>query len=196
MLKYENMNSKKLFEILTLVNSVKSSRWNDVRKIVEIMPFIEVKEKKWNEKYKQDNPNWYPLDLSKIETWSTYEGECICLVFSNQNNKVFCEVSIYDGDNLSARRCNLRFTAKLIIPDTFIKELEQKILYALDRLAEDSYQDYLETQKKLWMSNFKSKIFMRSKKSKEQIFRDGFSLFIIGNIPDDLFNYQLKNKLA
>lgn len=56
MLKYENMNSKKLFEILTLVNSVKSSRWNDVRKIVEI--------------------------------------------FSNQNNKVFCEVSIYDGDNL------------------------------------------------------------------------------------------------
>lgn len=29
-----------------------------------------------------------------------------------------------------------------------------EILYALDRLAED----YLETQKKLWMSNFKSKI--------------------------------------
>lgn len=35
---------------------------------------------------------------------------------------------------------------------------------------------------------------MRSKKSKEQIFRDGFSLFIIGNIPDDLFNAYLNDK--
>ena len=152
------MNNKKLLEILTLVNSVKSSRWNDVRKIVELMPSIEVKEKKWNEKYKQDNPEWYPLDLSKIETWSTYDGECINLVFSNDNNKVVCEVSIYDGENMNGYRRNLRFTATLVMPKNFIKELEQKILYALDRLAEDSYEDYLEIQKKLWMSNFKSQI--------------------------------------
>ena len=152
------MNNKKLLEILTLVNSVKSSRWNDVRKIVELMPSIEVKEKKWNEKYKQDNPERYPLDLSKIETWSTYDGECINLVFSNDNNKVICKVSIYDGDNMNGYRRNLRFTATLIMPNNFIKELEQKILYALDRLAENSYEDYLETQKELWMSNFKSQI--------------------------------------
>ena len=152
------MNNKKLLEILTLVNSVKSSRWNDVRKIVELMPSIEVKEKKWNEKYKQDNPEWYPLDLSKIETWSTYDGECINLVFSNDNNKVICKVSIYDGDNMNGYRRNLRFTATLIMPNNFIKELEQKILYSLDRLAENSYEAYLETQKKLWMSNFKSQI--------------------------------------
>jgi hypothetical protein len=44
------------------------------------------------------------------------------------------------------------------MPNSFIKEIEQKILYALDRLAEDSYDDYLENQKKLWMSNFKSQI--------------------------------------
>ena len=152
------MNNKKLLEILTLVNAVKSSRWNDVRKIVELMPSIEVKEKKWNEKYKQDNPEWYPLDLSKIETWSTYDGECINLVFSNDNNKVICKVSIYDGDNMNGYRRNLRFTATLIMPNNFIKELEQKILYSLDRLAENSYEAYLETQKKLWMSNFKSQI--------------------------------------
>ena len=152
------MNNKKLFEVLTLVRSVRSSRWNDVRNIVELMPSIEVKEKKWNEKYKQDNPEWYPLDLSKIETWSTYEGECIDLVFSNENNKVVCKVSIYDGDNMRGYRRDLRFTATLIMPNSFIKELEQKILYALDKLAEYSYEDYLETQKKLWMANFKSQI--------------------------------------
>ena len=152
------MNNKKLFEVLTLVRSVRSSRLNDVRNIVELMPSIEVKEKKWNEKYKQDNPEWYPLDLSKIETWSTYEGECIDLVFSNENNKVVCKVSIYDGDNMRGYRRDLRFTATLIMPNSFIKELEQKILYALDKLAEYSYEDYLETQKKLWMANFKSQI--------------------------------------
>ena len=152
------MNNKKLFEVLTLVRSVRSSRWNDVRNIVELMPSIEVKEKKWNEKYKQDNPEWYPLDLSKIETWSTYEGECIDLVFSNENNKVVCKVSIYDGDNMRGYRRDLRFTATLIMPNSFIKELEQKILYALDKLAEYSYEDYLETQKKLWMANFKTQI--------------------------------------
>lgn len=152
------MTNEKLLEILTLVNSVKSNIWNDVRKIVELMPSIEVKEKKWNEKYKQDNPEWYPLDLSKIETWSTYDVECINLVFSNDNNKVICEVSIYDGDIMYGYRRNLRFTATLIMPNSFIKEIEQKILYALDRLAEDSYDDYLETQKKLWMSKFKSQI--------------------------------------
>jgi hypothetical protein len=59
---------------------------------------------------------------------------------------------------MNGYRRNLRFTATLIMPNSFIKEIEQKILYALDRLAEDSYEDYLETQKKLWMSNFKSQI--------------------------------------
>lgn len=29
---------------------------------------------------------------------------------------------------------------------------------------------------------------MRSTKSKEQIFRDGFSCFVNGHIPDDIFN--------
>jgi len=82
------MTNKKLLEILTLVNSVKSSRWNDVRKVVETMASIEVKEKKWNEKYKQDNPEWYPLDLSKIETWSTYDCECINLVFADGGMRI------------------------------------------------------------------------------------------------------------
>ena len=45
-----------------------------------------------------------------------------------------------------------------MMPDSFIKEIEQRILYALDIFAEEAYGDYLEIQKKLWLSNFKSKI--------------------------------------
>lgn len=152
------MENEKLMDILTLVGKVKSNRWSDVMKIVELMPSIEIIEKKWAEKYKQENPDWYPLDLSKTETWSTYDSECINLIFTNDNNKVICEVNIYEGDNMNGYRRNLRFTATLLMPNSFIKELEKKILYALDRLAEDSYEDYLETQKKLWLSKFKSDI--------------------------------------
>lgn len=107
------MKNKKLFEILTLVKCVRSRRWDDVKKIVGFIPPFEVKEKKWGYEYKQDNSD-YPLDLSKIETWSTYD-DCIDIVFLNENNKLVC-------------------------------------------FAEDSYEDYLETQKKLWIAEFKSLI--------------------------------------
>lgn len=152
------MKTKKLFEILALVNGVESNKWSDVRKIVEYMPLIEVKQKKWSEIFKQKHTDIYPLDLSKIETWSTYDGECINLIFTNQNNKLCCNVKIYDGDNMNGHRRNLRFTATLVMPNKFMKELEQKILYALDRFAQKSYDEYLENKEKLWILNFKSKV--------------------------------------
>jgi hypothetical protein len=152
------MTNKKLFEILTLVKSVKSNRWNDVMKIVEIMPTIIVKDKKWHDEYKQKFPEYSPLDLSKIETWSTYDYQCINLIFSNENNELRCDVQIYDGDMLTGYRTKLRFSATLIIPNDFIQTLEKSIRYALDILAEESYDEYLENQKKLWLSNFKSEI--------------------------------------
>ncbi len=39
------MTTEKLFELLKRVETVTSNRWNDVLKIVKIMPSIEVKEK-------------------------------------------------------------------------------------------------------------------------------------------------------
>jgi len=152
------MDNKKLLKILTLVNGVKSTDWVDVMLLVKYMPSIIVKEKKWDESYsyKQDDPENYPLDLSKIETWSTYDRTCIDIKYTNQKNKLVCDVSIYDGHNINGCRTNLRFTAKLIMPDDFIKELEKSILYAFDCLAEKSYDEFIEKQKKDWMSKFKS----------------------------------------
>jgi hypothetical protein len=152
------MKNEKLFKILAIVGKVKSNSWNDVRKIVDIMPSVKIKQKKWVDEFKIKHPDIYPLDLSKTQTWSTYDGECINLVFSNKENKIICEVSIYEGDNMRGYRTNLRFTATLVMPDSFIKELEKKILYALDQFAEDAYEEYLESKKKLWLLNFKSKI--------------------------------------
>lgn len=151
------MNSKKLLKLLTLMNKANSTRWDDVKKIVDTMSVIKVVEKKWDDNYKQNHPEWYPLDLSKIETWSTYR-DCIDLVFRNENNKLVCKARIYDGDIMDGSRRNLRFTATLELPNSFIREIEYDILYVLDRDANDLYEDFLENQKKLWVSNYKSQI--------------------------------------
>jgi hypothetical protein len=151
------MENKKLLKILTIVNSVNTNRWEYVQKIVEYMPAIEVKEKKWADKFKQENPYLYPLDLSKIEIWSTFDGKCIDLTFSNENDNIRCDVVIYDGYNIYGT-INIRFTAILLIHNNFIQEIEDLILWELDEFAEQSYEEYLENKKKLWISNFKNKI--------------------------------------
>ena len=152
------MENKKLFEILTLVDDVFNSKWSTVRKIVDMMPNIEVVEKKWFDRHKQDYPEHYPLDLTNIKTWSTYD-DCVNLVFSIENYKLKCVATIFDRSGFgSDLRIQKRFTATLILPDDFIKEIESSILYVLDNLAEDSYEKYLENQKKIWMDNYKSQI--------------------------------------
>lgn len=152
------MNIEKLFEILEIVNGVHSNKWSDVIKIVPLMPSIKIEAKKWSDTYKQENPKWYPLDLSKIETWSTYGGECVDLMFSNKSNKLYCNVKIYNGDPFGGFRKGLRFSATLIMPTNFIKEIEDKLVYALNRLASNSYDEYLENQREIWIADFKNKI--------------------------------------
>ena len=149
---------RKLFNVLDLLGEVNIDKWSIVMKLVESMSSIEVKEKKWDDSYKQNHLSSYPLDLTKLETWSTFDGECVKLVFSNRFGKFTCDVSIYDGDNMHGRRRNLRFTAILILPNIFIKEIEDTILYRFDNYSEQAYRDHLLAQKELWMSEFKNQV--------------------------------------
>lgn len=154
------METKKLFEILRLVNNVYSTRWNDVISIVNVIKNKQAKviEKKWHEQFKFNNPNYYPLELSKIETWSTFDDDCIHLDYYIENDKLFCKAHIYNGNSFDGHITTLRFTATIELPDSFVHSIENKINYALDRMAENAYKEHLENQKKNWMSNFKSKI--------------------------------------
>jgi len=146
-----------LIKLLEKVKKVYSCKWSDVRKIVEFMPSIEVLEKQWSDKFKQDRPEYYPLDLTKIDTWSTYDKDCIDLLFSIENGKLICDVKIYDGHSFGGYRGNLRFTAKLKLPDEFIENIEYQIFSKLNSLAEDAYESFLKTQKLIWMDEFKKK---------------------------------------
>lgn len=154
------MEINKLFEVLTLVDSVKTNRWNDVQNIVAAIKEskVDIKEKKWGDGHKEQFADHYALDLSEIKTWSTYEGECIDITFTHEDGRLVCYVRIYEGGCFNGERKALRFTATLWLPKSFIYTIEGDITHALNRMAEYGYEDYLDNQKKLWILNFKSNI--------------------------------------
>jgi hypothetical protein len=161
------MKTEKLFELLTLVNGVWNSQWGMVLKLVEAIKVesVDIKHKQYADKIRRDNPEWYPLDLSEVDTWSTF-NTCIELRFINDitpwnghpNNQLACEVKIYDGDSYYGYRKNLRFEALLHLPTAFIHDIERDIEYQFNKYLSNCYIDYLEAQKQLWIHNTRIEI--------------------------------------
>lgn len=153
------MEITKLFELLTLLDGVTSTQWD---KMVAIHHLIEndtvvIKESKWADKYKQDNPSLYPLNLKNFKNWSTME-KCINLHFTNDNGKLLCKVKIYNGNSFNGYREDLRFDALLELPESFLLTLEEPIDWALDGYAENAYEEYLETKRKNWIKKKKDSL--------------------------------------
>lgn len=160
------MTTKKLLELLALVNHVTISRWKTVMDLVECIKEqkgVKIIKSEWHDSFKKNNPKFYPLNLSQIETWSTYDGECISLIFSEKEGKLYCHVKIYDGDSFGGTRTNIRFTAELILPNSFIRKIEGKINWAFEVFLTESYEQHLESQKLLWINNLKSQIINNAK---------------------------------
>jgi hypothetical protein len=162
------MKTEKLFELLTLVGGIRSGRWEMVRQLVDAIAkgSVTIKEKEWNDSWKQSRPEYYPLDLAEIKTWSTFDDTCIELRFYNDtakdnghpNNQLVCEVKIYEGDSFSGFRKGLRFTALLWLPTKFLHTIEQRIEWAFEDYLEDAYKKHLEAQKKSWIDAMKAEI--------------------------------------
>ena len=139
---------------LKLVSSVHVGGWKIVRSLVEIMDSVTVIESEWNDRFKQSHPDLYPLDLSKLETWSTFQ-ECVSLKFYMLNAKfIKCDVVIYNGDNFDGNRTHIRFTATLKIPYTFLTEIKDSIKYSFESYCEKKYDEHLLEQKKAWVRKF------------------------------------------
>jgi len=159
------MEIKKLFKLLTIVGEIKSTYWSTVMEIVgcpaaKIKGYfdkVKVLDKKWHDGYKSQNPEYYPLDLSNLTTWSTF-NRCIELTFTLVKTKLHCHAKIYEGSNFHGGRQKLRFTADLIMPNNFIRVLEDNILSSFNYYLEDQYDIYLETQKINWITDLKNKI--------------------------------------
>lgn len=154
------MTNKKLFELLIILNGLKCTKWKTVMDVVDCIQNdkVEIIKKQWNDSFKQKNPEYYPLNLSDIHTWSTFDDYgCIDLQFENKNGKLWCDVKIYEATSFRGRS-DVRFTAKLIFPNKFIKKLETNISWKFDNYSEDEYEKFLRTQKQNWINDFKTKI--------------------------------------
>lgn len=151
------MTVEKLMGLLAYTGRVYHDNWNTVREVVAIVPSAGVISKSWEDKFKNDNLDWYPLHLDNIGTWSTYEG-CVDLVFSNEEGKLVCSATVYDGEMMYGSRRGVRFKAELVLPLSFVRKLESSILGKLDRIAKDAYEDYLEDKRRVWIEEFKSEV--------------------------------------
>jgi hypothetical protein len=97
--------------------------------------------------YKQ----YYPLDLTENEAWTTFE-KCYSLEFSIEKNKLLVEVTIYNGDNFSGDITSLRFSAIISVPFTFLTQIEESIKYQFECVVKQEYEEYLEKKKSLWVN--------------------------------------------
>lgn len=153
------MTNEKLFELLKLVGGVNYNHCRGVRPLVDLIKEDKsiVIKKEWHDSFKKDNPDYYPLDLSKIETWSTYD-DCVDINFTNLNDKLYCRVRIYDGDNFNGYRKNLRFTAELILPNKYLKQIAPTVESYFESYLSDAYETHLENTKKLFIFNLRNEI--------------------------------------
>lgn len=103
---------------------------------------------------KQRNGIYFRFDLSDEKTWMTY-SRCIDLRFSiNENNKKYpicCDAKVYNGNNMDGCREDLRFIAQIFISKKDIKLFEEIIERSFNFSLNDSYEKFLEKEKRNWV---------------------------------------------
>lgn len=149
-------------KMLEIVGSYTDYKWVTVALIHHFIVYDEKHTKvissEWKDSFKKNN-SYYPLDLTNLKTWSTYDNaECIQLKFAISSGFLTCLARINDGRMLDGSFQNERFTSEIQLPLSFliyIKEgIERKFSYHL----EDEYETHLDTQKQLWMANHREKL--------------------------------------
>lgn len=143
---------KKKFEA---VKSVYSHDWNMVRKIIPV--FTEVLEIEGKRNYWEDLK---PEHLKDIDTWSTQDSGVDIKFLPN----MICKCTIWDCDNMYGERVNVRFKAKLQLPQDFIKELIDRINSKFVHFLEVKYAEYLQNEKRSWIKNFENQLLNEGKK--------------------------------
>ena len=153
------VTNSKLFELLSLIQEIRYFHWDSIQNfrkyITENIDSITIIEKSWGDPYKNNHPQFWPLDITNIENWCTYD-RCIDTIFENDGNKLKCNIIIHDINALKVKY--RRWEASIYLPDDYIQNLKGMILDELDYHAEKEYEEYLEEQKRNWKEHFKLNI--------------------------------------
>jgi len=149
--------NKELIKKLTIIGETSTDNWSVLRNVVGSMDMIKVIEKEWCDRFKQDNPDMYPMDLSEMKTWSTFQG-CSSLRISLVDGALQCKATIWNGDMLNGDRDDKRFTATLELPTEMIRMFEDVICSRFRRYLYDAFRSYLADERQAWMDNFSETI--------------------------------------
>lgn len=143
---------KKLIQKLQLIGKIFSHRWYIVQLIVKEIQNnnVNIISKRWEYSWKKDNEKYYPLDLSEIKTWSTFDNKCIDIMFFVENKKLTADITIFDGFPKTKR-----FSCKLQFKNNFVLNLKDIIDNRFDYYCEDQYEKYLAQEKQDWILNFR-----------------------------------------
>lgn len=153
------MNAKELKEVLLLVNNIYVQKWQILVDVVNEIKNnnAEILNSAWSDKFKQNNPEYYPLKLNNIDTWSTFE-RCVNFNFSIESNKLRSDIIIWDGNSFDGFPTTERFRVVLYLPDSFILKLSNQIEWKFNLLVSESYDKYLEKKRLDWMAKEKKKL--------------------------------------
>lgn len=155
------MKQLELTKVLKHIKAVEVGSWNRVLAIVKmIQSGARVLEKEHADDFKRSHPESYPLDLSEIDTWSTYDG-CVSIMLQfNKANKLIANIHLYNGDIMNGSKTSLRFTAKIELPNYFLncKSVKEQLTRALNIHAELAYKEYLKDVQEKWENEFKKRI--------------------------------------
>lgn len=127
--------------------------WNIIHKIVDHFSEIKIIKVEWADSWKRENPHLYPLDLSKIETWSTYRRCVECSTYL-ENDMLLCDFIIYEGDFLDGNKKQKRFSASLELPIIYIEWFKDEINRHFESYLVDKYHEEQEYKRQLWMKNY------------------------------------------
>lgn len=121
--------------------------WNIVMQIVALIQSDQAKiiQYHWINRFKYSK-----TDLTKIETWSTYET-CVDLEFKYEDKSLICHTTIWDGDILNGYRTQKRFTATIKLPLNFILQIQGAITASFQNFLAELYDDYLDSLKSQWI---------------------------------------------
>lgn len=101
-----------------------------------------------------DNNEW----LLDFNNWVTFDN-CIDLKFYIEQDKLYCNLTCFNGDNLLGLIKSTRFKLKVELDKQFLLKLTQPIEFNLNEYYEDLYRKHLEKQKNDWINNQKAKDF-------------------------------------
>lgn len=148
----------KLQKMLHILGSVNYCHFDILPKIVNIIDSVSIMESEWDDEFKRNNLDMYPLDLSKIDTWSTYD-QCVSLTFETLNTKfIKCQAVIYDGDCLNGYPQRVRFTATINIPISFLSEIKDAIEEDFEWYCKDQYKKHLQKVQDDWIRDFQKNL--------------------------------------